>query len=197
MVIGERFAWAHLPKAGGSATTELFRLFPEVIVFEDVDHNNDKHTLFSDRADEVEGKVLAMNLRRLPFWVLSRAQHVARWGIHPDYKPIPMDSPHTLSESGFPDTRLALFTDDDRLTIDRWIRMESLADDFLTFISEWTEVPPEREEQVRGLAPVNALEYDHDVDSWFTPDQIAAMYRNNPRWAAVEKRLYGSLFELS
>ncbi len=197
MVIGERFAWAHLPKAGGSATTELFRLFPEVIVFEDVDHNNDKHTLFSDRADEVEGKVLAMNLRRLPFWVLSRAQHVAHWGIHPDYNPIPMDSPHTLSESGFPDTRLALFTDDDRLTIDRWIRMESLADDFLTFISEWTEVPPEREEQVRGLAPVNALEYDHDVDSWFTPDQIAAMYRNNPRWAAVEKRLYGSLFELS
>ena len=75
--------------------------------------------------------------------------------------------------------------------------MESLADDFLTFISEWTEVPPEREQQVRGLAPVNALEYDHDVDSWFTPDQIAAMYRNNPRWAAVEKRLYGSLFELS
>jgi hypothetical protein len=196
MVIGERFAWAHLPKSGGSATTQLFRLFPEVIVFQDVDHNNDKHTLFRDRSDQVEGKVLAMNLRRLPFWVLSRAQHVARWGIHPDYTPIPMDSPRTLSESGFPDTRLALFTDNGRFTIERWIRMESLGDDFLTFISEWTDVSAEREQEVRGLAPVNALEYDHDIGSWFTQDQITSMYRANPHWAEVEERLYGSLFEL-
>ena len=196
MVIGERFAWAHLPKTAGMATTALFRLFPELIVFQDLDHNNDKHTHFRERRDQVSGKVLAMNLRRLPFWVLSRAQYVARWGIHPDYTPIPMDSPRKLSESGFPDTRLALFTDDDRFTIDRWIRMESLGDDFLSFISEWTDVSPEREQQVRGLAPVNALEYDHDITSWFTQDHIAAMYRNNPRWAAIEQRLYGSLFEL-
>ena len=74
--------------------------------------------------------------------------------------------------------------------------MESLGDDFLAFISQWTEVPPEREEAVRSLAPVNALHYDHDIVSWFTPDHIAAMYRNNPRWAALEERLYGSLFEL-
>jgi hypothetical protein len=197
MVIGEHFAWAHLPKAGGSATTELFRLFPELIVFEDVDHSNDKHTLFSERAQQVEGKVLAMNLRRLPFWVLSRAQHVARWGKHPEYRPIPMDSPKALSESSFPDTRLALFTGHGRFSIDRWIRMEALSDDFLTFISEWTDVSPERAAKVRGLAPVNALNYDHEIDHWFTQARLETMYRSNPRWAALERRLYGDLFSIS
>jgi hypothetical protein len=196
VVIGEGFAWAHLPKAGGSATTELFRLFPELIVFQDVDHNNDKHTLFRERTEQIAGKVLGMNLRRLPFWVLSRAQHVARRGIHPDYEPIPMDSPRTLSESSFPDTRIALFTDNGRFRIDRWIRMETLGDDFLAFISEFTDVSPEREEGVRGLAPVNALEYDHDIGNWFTAEQIRTMYRCNPRWAELEERLYGGLFEL-
>ena len=196
MVIGERFAWAHLPKAGGSATTALFRLFPELIVFEDRDDNNDKHMLFSERAEEIDGKLLSMNLRRLPFWVLSRAQHVARWGIHPDYQPIPMDSPKKLSESGFPDTRLALFTADGRYEIDRWLRMESLADDFLAMVSEWTDVSADRERQVRELAPVNALRYDHEIDHWFTPEQIDSMYRNNPLWAELESRLYGDVFKL-
>ena len=96
-----------------------------------------------------------------------------------------MDSPRKLSESGFPDTRLALFTDDARFSIERWIRMESLRDDFLAFISEWTECHPEREQQVRGLAPVNALEYDHDIGSWFTQDRsprCTARIRTGRRW---------------
>ena len=36
---------------GRQRDAELFRLFPEVIVFADLDHTNDKHALFSDRAD--------------------------------------------------------------------------------------------------------------------------------------------------
>src|SRR6476619_5523637 len=99
MVIGERFAWVHLPKTGGSATLELFRLYPEVIVFADLEDTNAKHTLFAQREEEVRGKQLAMNLRRLPFWALSRAQHVARWGVHPDYKPIPMATADELAAS--------------------------------------------------------------------------------------------------
>ena len=55
MVIGERFAWAHLPKTGGSATLELFKLFPELIVFGDFEESNAKHTLFSEREDQVAG----------------------------------------------------------------------------------------------------------------------------------------------
>jgi hypothetical protein len=191
MVIGERFAWVHLPKTGGSATLELFRTFPEVIVFADFDDSNAKHTRFEEREAEIAGKQLAMNIRRLPFWVLSRAQHVARWGVHPDYKPIPMASAQELSESAFPDNRLGLFTDGGRFEIDRWLRMEHLVDDFLAFISAHTDVNEERQAAVRRLPMVNAHDYDHELRKWFTPDQIDRMYASKPRWAELEQRLYG------
>lgn len=196
MVIGERFAWAHLPKTGGSATLELFKLFPELIEFGDFDASNAKHTAFSDRADQVTGKALAMNIRRLPFWVLSRAQHVARWGIHPEYEPIPMATPQELSESDFPDTRLAVYTQDGRFKISHWIRMEHLAGDFLDFVARFADVSDERRETVTALPMVNAHEYDHELGSWFTPEQVELMYERNPAWARLERELYGGLFRI-
>lgn len=194
MVIGERFAWAHLPKTGGSATLELFKLFPELIVFADFDPGNDKHATFKQREQEVAGRMLVMNLRRLPFWVLSRAQHVSRWGVHPEYQPIPMASPQELSESDFPDNRIALYTDAGRLRIERWLRMEHLGEDFIEFVSDLTDVTPEQREGVSNQALVNAHEYDHELASWFTPEQIERMYERNPVWAGLEEELYGGLY---
>jgi hypothetical protein len=191
VVIGERFAWAHLPKTGGMATAELFRLFPELIVHGDFEEDNTKHTLFSEREEMVAGKTLAMNFRRLPFWVLSRAQHVARWGVHPDYQPIPMASSEELANSDWPDDRLELYTAGGRFAIDRWLRMERLAEDFLEFVSGFTDVSEERREAVLSVPSVNAHEYDHDLVSWFTAEQIDRMYERNPRWAEVEVALYG------
>jgi hypothetical protein len=195
LVIGERFAWAHLPKTGGMATAELFRIFPELIVHGDFEEDNSKHALFSEREDSVRGKTLAMNLRRLPFWVLSRAQHVSRWGVYPDYKPIPMATSAELAANDFPDNRLRLYTAEGRFTIDRWIRMEQLVDDFLDFISEFTDVTVERRDAVRAVPMVNTHDYDHEITSWFTPEQIERMYERNPVWAGHERELYGDLFQ--
>jgi hypothetical protein len=197
MVIGEQFAWVHLPKTGGSATLEAFNLFPELIVSADLEDSNAKHTLFAEREDAVRGKRLAMNIRRLPLWVLSRAHHVALWGVHPDYKPIPMATAEELSESDFPDARLMRFTDGGRFEIDRWIRMEHLVHDFLDFISEFTEVTEERRNAVLSLPMLNAHEYDHELGSWFTAEQIERVYERNPIWTALERELYGGLVELS
>jgi hypothetical protein len=194
MVIGDRFAWAHLPKTGGSATLKLFLLFPDLVEFADVEDSNEKHTTFKERQNEVAGKTLLMNLRRLPFWVLSRAQHVSRWGVHPDYKPIPMASAEELAESDFPDNRLLLFTDGERFPIDRWLRMEHLGEDFMSFISDLTDVSDEQRRAALDLPLVNAHEYDHEVESWFTAEQIERMYNHNPVWAGVEEKLYGGLF---
>jgi hypothetical protein len=196
MVIGERFAWAHLPKTGGSATVALFQLFPEVIVVADLDDSNVKHTLFSEREAEVAGKRLVMNIRRLPFWVLSRAQHVARWGVHPDYEPIPIPDTDELADSDFPDDRLKLYTDGGRFEIDRWLRMEHMAKDFLDFIAGYADVTEERRAGVLEMPMVNKHDYDHDLASWFTTDQIDRMYERNPRWEAIEQQLYGDRVRL-
>ena len=193
MVIGERFAWGHLQKTAGDATLGLFRLFPELVVYSDPRNVESKHASFATRAPDVEGKLLASNFRRLPDWTLSWAQHRARYATRPDGKPVPMNSPHQMAEVPRADKRLAILTDDGRYHVDRWIRMERLTDDFIAFVSELTEVSESDREQIATLGPVNALEYDHDVSHWFTPEQIRRLYRNNPLWASVEERLYGDL----
>lgn len=193
MVIGERFAWGHLQKTAGDATLGLFRLFPELVVYSDPRNVESKHASFATRAADVEGKLLASNFRRLPDWTLSWAQHRARYATRPDGKPVPMNSPHQMAEVPRADKRLAILTDDGRYHVDRWIRMERLTDDFIAFVSELTEVSESDREQIAALGPVNALEYDHDVSHWFTPEQIRRLYRNNPLWASVEERLYGDL----
>jgi hypothetical protein len=193
MVIGEKFAWAHLPKTGGMATEQLFRIFDRLIVFTDPPHTNDMHIPFSAREEQIRGKQLAMNLRRLPSWVLSRAQHVARWGIWPDYKPMPMESAEALAESSFPDSRMLLYTANGEFRIEHWLKMETLADDFLAFIVNFIDVTDDQRAQVLQMGRVNAHVYEHELSRWFTPKQITAMYAHNPAWTAVELEVYGDL----
>jgi hypothetical protein len=193
MVIGERFAWGHLPKTGGEATRSMFDLFPGLILFADPRGTAEVHMTFRERTGEIEGKVLAMNIRRLPAWILSREQHKARWGLAPDRVPTPMDSPEEMAASSFPDDRLETFLEHGAFRIDRWLRMERLADDFLAFISEFTDVPPDVRARVLEIGQVNAGEYDHQLRSWFTDEQVERLYSNNPTWAAVEREVYGDV----
>src|SRR5262245_49973539 len=105
MVIGERFAWGHLPKTGGEATRAMFSHVPELVLFSDPPETLEQHTTFAERRDQVEGKMLALNIRRLPAWILSREQHRARWGVHPENRPMPMPSPAEMATSTIPDER--------------------------------------------------------------------------------------------
>jgi hypothetical protein len=196
MVIGEGFAWAHMPKTGGDATLAMFRLFPDLIEFADPDDTNDKHAPFDSRAQMIRGKLLVMNFRRLPAWVLSRAQHVSRRGLHPDYVPQPMGTADELADSSFPDSRLVLYTGDGRFHPDRWLRMETLAQDFLGFVSDFRAVNDAERDRVLALGAINRAEYDHEPGTWFSPDQVRRMYLNNPAWATIEQELYGSLYAI-
>jgi hypothetical protein len=71
--------------------------------------------------------------------------------------------------------------------------MEHLAEDFLDFISELTDVGEERTRKVNEVRVINSLDYDHDVRHWFSDDQIKRMYEVNPVWRAVEEQTYGDL----
>jgi len=193
VVIGEKFAWGHLQKTAGDATLGLFRLFPHLIVYSDPRNVEEKHASFASRAAEVQGKLLAANFRRLPDWTLSWAQHRSRYSTRPDGKPIAMNSPHQMVEVPRADKRLSILTDGGRYHIDRWLRMEHLADDFTAFISELTEVTSEDRERIASSDSINVLEYDHDITHWFTPEQVRRLYRNNPLWASVEERIFGDL----
>jgi hypothetical protein len=190
MVIGARFVWGHLPKTGGDATLALFRCFPHLILHADDRMTNDKHTRFRDRENEITGKLLVLNIRRLPSWILSVAQHLARWGVSPDRKRLPMPSADQMAESTQADNALKSFTDNGRLHIGRWLRMEHLYGDFEEFISDFDEVSEEKRTQIRAIATINGMTYDHAIDHWFTEPQLQRMYQANPLWASIEERVY-------
>jgi hypothetical protein len=187
MVIGERFAWCHLQKTGGDATLLMFRLLPRLVLSSDERNVQAKHAPFAEREHEIAGKLLACNIRRLPEWSLSWAQHRAQRAGEP------MSSPQTMAETPRADRRLAEFTDGGRFAIDRWLRMEHLAEDFTAFVSELTDLTEGERRSIAEYPPVNALEYDHRLEHWFTPAQVRLMYSNNPVWAKIEERVYGSL----
>jgi hypothetical protein len=193
VVIGEKFAWGHLQKTAGDATLGLFQHFPNLILYSDPRNVEEKHASFASRAAEIDGKLLAANFRRLPDWTLSWAQHRSRFATRPDGKPVAMNSPHQMVEVPRADKRLSILTDSGRYHIDRWIRMEVLADDFIAFISEFTDVTAADRAQIASFDSVNALEYDHDISHWFTSEQVRRLYHNNPLWASVEERVYGDL----
>ena len=191
MVIGEKFAWAHLQKTGGSATFAMFCLFPELIVFADPPEDPDKHSPFSTRKDLVAGKVRACNMRRLPAYLLSWAVWRARPGNQVGRTS--MESPEEVVELPRADRMLALITSDGSFSVDRWLRMERLADDFLDFVSQLVDVGQEHRTQVREMRPINTLDYDHDFRNWFSDAQIKRMYEVNPVWREIEEKTYGDL----
>lgn len=191
MVIGEQFAWAHLPKTGGDTTRALFELFPGLVQFADAGDTNDKHQTFHDRRDLVDGKLLAMNFRRLPAWVLSRAHHVAREGSWPDYEPHPVPAAAVMAASSLPDRRLEHFAFRGPLRVARWMRLEHLREDFLQLVTELTDVTPALARRVRELPALDVGDYDRDPRSWFSEAELVTLYERNPRWSALEAELYG------
>src|SRR4051812_34514489 len=193
MVIGERFAWGHLQKTAGDATLGMFQLFPDLIVHADPRNVEDKHASFGTRADQVDGKLLASNIRRLPAWTLSWAHHRARYVIRPDGSTAAMNSPQQMVDVPRADKRLSYLLESGRYQVDRWIRMEQLAVDFIAFISELTDLTDSDRARIAAFEPVNALSYDHEVDHWFTSAQVRQLYDNNPLWASVEERVYGDV----
>jgi hypothetical protein len=196
MIIGKRFAWAHLPKAGGTATQAMLEAVPGLVEYADPTDSNDKHDAFWVKEDRAAGKLLTMNIRRLPSWILSAANHRATSGLWPDFEPLPMPSAEWMAENRAPDDMLRWMTDGPRLTVDRWLRTEHLQDDVLALLAEIGELTAGARRAVCSV-PWIGRAYDHDVSAAFTREQVVRMYEVNPGWAAAECDAYGDIHELA
>jgi hypothetical protein len=193
VVIGRRFAWAHLPKTAGDATASMLASVPGLIEFADPLDSNDKHLPFFAREAEVEGKLLVMNIRRLPAWALSGAQHKAAHGVHPAYTRLPLETFDEITSRTDADDLLRWMTDHGRLGVDRWLRAETLEHDVLGLLSELGELTPQARAGVLGVGRVNQGSYSRELEREFTEEQVTRLYELNPTWAAVERRVYGDL----
>ena len=175
-------------KTGGDTTLRLFQLFPDLIDYWDGPRDSGKHARFSERPGRVKEKARALNIRRLPSWVLAFSVHKSQRGLAPDYRPGPMDSPYQMARTREPDGQLATFLEGG--AISHWLRLEHLKEDFLTFISHYAEVSEEQRLAVERLTPVNTAAYDRDISHWFSDSHLELMYESNPLWARVERQVY-------
>jgi hypothetical protein len=196
MVIGETFAWAHLPKTGGDATAAMFGAVAGLAQFADPFDSNDKHMPFWGREDAVAGKLLAMNFRRLPAWALSAAHHLATNGVHPDYVAQPLETADEIAAKWNGDSLLWWMTDHGRFEVDRWLRIESLEQDVIALLSELGALTADVEARVRAVGHRNTATYDRDLGRRFTPEQMRRLYESNRTWAEVERKVYGDLLTL-
>ena len=193
MVIGERFAWVHVPKTGGDATYEMFAAVPGLILDSDPLDSNDKHLGFWAREREVAGKLLVMNIRRLPAWSLSAAHHKAAVGLHPSFEPLPLASADEMAESTDPDDMLRWLTGGEDFKVDRWLRTEFLERDVLALLDEVGVLTAEVGDRVSAVGRVSEQAYERELGRRFSGEQIRRMYERNPGWAEVERRVYGDL----
>lgn len=192
MVIGAGFAWAHLPKAAGTATQAMFEAVPGLVSYAAPIDSNDKHDAFWQHEEAIAGRLRVMNLRRLPSWLLSAANHKAMSGLWPDFEPLPMPSVEEMIESTDPDDMLRWMTDGPRMAVQRWLRTEHLNEDVAALLGE-LGVPRRRAVRAVESVPWVGKAYDHDIAATFSPEQIARMYERNPGWAAAELEAYGGL----
>jgi hypothetical protein len=191
MVVMPRLVWAHLPKAAGDTTLAMFNLFPEFVEFADPTGTHLKHAWFSERPEYTSGRERALNIRRLPAWILSFTLYKSKRGLHPHYTQLPMDSPRQMSLTSAADKHLAPFIETGSRLPEHWLRVETLAEDFLALMSRFTDVSPSRHRAVMALAPQNAILYERELGAWFTRKHIERMYDTNPLWATVEKTVHG------
>lgn len=188
MVIGEKFAWTHMGRAGGDATAQYFSVFSDYLKLEiDPPDLHKKHDTFEKR--NVNNKILALNIRRLPSFILSHIFHMPTLSKppYPNTKDA-LDSKNTLSS--LPDKYIKHYTNNLTLKINYWLRMEYLKEDILKFIQNFIEITPTII-KIYNLTAKTTADYDHDVYNYWSPDEIAILYKNNPIWSEIEKKHYG------
>jgi hypothetical protein len=192
VVIGKTFAWGHMGKTGGDATWRLFRCVSDLVGFEHLPEDPEKHQRFTERTD-LSGKRLFLNLRRLPSLVLSYVNHAFHYGLDAT---TPAGTRMTAEEAVVfprPEQMIRNHTANGCLDIDRWLRMENLREDFVDLVKTIRPVTVAERAEILSVTTKPPMDYDHDPFSFFTREQVVRLYENSPMWAAYEAEVYGNL----
>ncbi|MFW2438134.1 MAG: hypothetical protein ACN4GR_02040 [Arenicellales bacterium] len=194
MVVGEKFAWAHIPKTGGDSTHLLFREVDDgSLQFID---GPEKHNSF--RQEEIAGLNRISNIRRLPSLLKSWAVHYSQ---HSKWNPGNEDRPYSRKQllQGLV-WWLEPYTSDWRLvkidqvifdyyeldSVYQWIRTETLLADFRQVMSEYVDVS-----QLDDGFVSNQGSYQRKMQ--FSRSELRQIYNSCGRWAELEEKVYGDV----
>lgn len=102
--------------------------------------------------------------------------------------PYRMDDNHGTLHN-LADRFMKAFTD---RPVSGWIRQEFMEDDVKEFFRKdlgWSPMQLRAYDNANRINKV-LLKYDHDVDHFFSPDEIKRLYENNPLWTEAEEQAY-------
>jgi hypothetical protein len=194
MVIGEKFAWAHIPKTGGDSTHLLFRgLENDSLRFI---NGPEKHNSFA--REGITGLDRISNIRRLPSllksWAVHYSQH-SKWNPGNDDRPFTRDQllqgmvwwlePYT-SDWKLVKFDEVVFNYYELDKINHWIRTENLLDDFRTVMSSYLDVS-----KLETNLISNQGAYKRKIQ--FSKKELKQIYASCGRWAELEASVYGDL----
>lgn len=195
MIVGSDWIWLHFPKCGGTSAERMLRLnytSDNSVKFDKLESSNVlwHDTIPQRRARDldfsIEGKRVVAIFRRLPEWLLSRVHFEAS---RPPYRRTTREmilNGEFYENSGFVNTCDKTLANFSNPRIDFWIRLEKMHEDFEEFFGRKL-LPLERK------LNENKIAYIKDLDFWFTEHELADLYRKNPMWTALERRVYGEL----
>ena len=212
MIWGKSFIWIHIGRTGGYSVDRMCRILDQEDIHLDPLGGEwsrwKRHQTIEQRESELgldltTGRAKVSNIRRLPHWIVSFAEYKKKnEGLDFTTEELVqgrLRAEHRELTTGELETSRARELHADMLLayyglaeMDHWLRTEQLADDFLSLMGNWYQISDEKRARIRGIQE-NANQYDRDLSSRFSKQQIAEMYESCPRWRDLELELYGDL----
>jgi len=206
MIVGKRFIWLHFPKCAGHAVEQALRFAfrgQREVAFDAPDrvgwHDTVRERKEREPQLQVSDRPVICGFRRLPYWMLSRVHYEAS---RPPYHSVTRamlrrgEFLHQNGQVGKADDYALHYGEAE---VERWIRMEHLAEDFERQFGDilgW-HVTRGAVRKLRRVINGTRLNYIRAVDFHFTPEELAGLYEANPAWAARERELYGDVLRLT
>ncbi len=197
MIITSKLAWYHLPKTAGTTTEKLFRASGIPLLWNDPQDSPVKHLPPYEHPRTLDLPLHecqhVVNFRRLPSWLLSNYHH--------KIKKMRLDIPFDPVAKGFfwrdrigewlpADWWLERFSVNENWSI---LRVEHIKQDFLDCLTLNQPINCFSSLRVHFVPSMNQNSYKKNLSEWFSLSDLNQLYETNPRWATLEKHVYGRL----
>lgn len=206
MIIGRDFVWLHFPKCAGSELEGVVRSLTGKLHLDlqlDQINGADAHWHDTIRKREqrdssfrLANRAVLCNIRRLPYWILSRV-HFEKLR-----SPELIVTREMLLDGRFvevtghvnsADRSLSLYNSPE---VTEWLRTETLEDDFKLVFGRYLDLSHIDVHSAFCFRNKSKLLYIQDLAFWFSKGELARLYESCPKWADIERRVYGDILTL-
>jgi len=211
MIISKNYIIAHLPKTGGHALSLMLSKYPEFgfeFDFNFIKNRATKkkdvviHRTFEDV--EIKEQQLVCCIRRLPAWIMAINYHQSvhyklnykgrstkrfknetyskvsqHWSNQNGF----LSSASMAASSNYPDFILKSYLKIPKNKKIQWLRQEYLVKN----ISKLLRI------KIKSVNRIHGYRYDHTIKNFFFEHEVKRLYDNNPIWAKLEEKIYGSI----